>query len=320
MSIEISHLTFRVPNRSKAILNDISFNVEKESIYTLLGPNGSGKTTIMKILSTSILPTSGRVLISGFDVVKDARKVRSLIGLCSDSERTFYYRLTGYQNLEFFANLYGLSKKELKVKLQEIIELVGLKEFSNVLFMNYSHGMKKKLALARCLINNPSILLLDEPNSGVDPLSAIQIRETIRFLRSQGNTILLSTHDLSEASLLSNYVGILKEGRLIVSETLDKLNKISSNRRMTIELMASKNEKELGLTERMKEIEKLKIIPNIIGVNIHDDSNIEIEFQGDQGIKSIIDSIAKSNLPVLSMTVTETDLEEVFLKLVGEKV
>lgn len=192
---------------------NISITINKGEIFSLLGPNGAGKTTLIKILATLVIPTSGTAKVNGYDILKEENKVRRSIGLSTGRERSFYFRLTAKQNLEFFGSLQGLKGGELKARVEYVLRELGL--YKDRKYMKYSNGMKKKLSLARALLADPSVYLLDEPTCGIDPSAAQEIREMIKELRNKGKTILLATHNTDEAEKLSDTIGILKKGRLI---------------------------------------------------------------------------------------------------------
>lgn len=197
-------------------LAGIDVEVREGEIFGLLGQNGAGKTTLLKILSTLLLPTAGHALINGYDVVKDPQKVKRAVGYCLDTDRSFYYRLTGMQNLAFFATLNNLSPREAGVRIAECLATVGLNGAARLPFMTFSQGMQQKLGLARALLTDPAILLLDEPTGGLDPGAAAEFR---RFLRHTlvgrfRKTILLVTHSLEEARECCDRLAILDQGKI----------------------------------------------------------------------------------------------------------
>ncbi|MEM0440882.1 MAG: ABC transporter ATP-binding protein [Candidatus Caldarchaeum sp.] len=194
-------------------VDGVSLRIEEGKIFGLVGPNGAGKTTTIKILSTLLIPDSGRVWINGFDVVKEANKVRQMIGLVLSPDKGFYPRLTGFENLVYYGRLYGLSKEEAQRRAAALLEEVGLGDGSRY-FEQYSLGMKAKLSLAKALINDPSVIFLDEPTLGLDPLSAKKIRALISELSRMGKTILLTSHNMWEIENLSERVALINRGRV----------------------------------------------------------------------------------------------------------
>ncbi|WP_292319383.1 ABC transporter ATP-binding protein [Caldisphaera sp.] len=218
------NLTREFKNKGLTIkaLDNINIEIPKGVVASLVGPNGAGKTTLIKILSTLMLPTRGTAYINGYDIIKDVKNVRASIGLATGGERTFYFRLTGYENLVFFASLYGLSLREAKSRSKELLDLVGLSNFANYPYMKYSLGMQRRLSLARALINDPPILLLDEPTLGVDPISAREFRRLIKTISSK-KTILLTSHYMGEVEELSDIIFLIKDGKIILNGTSQEL-------------------------------------------------------------------------------------------------
>lgn len=200
----------------KVAVDGISFHVRKGEIFGLLGPNGAGKTTTIKMLSTLLIPTSGRAEVLGIDVsVGDAREIRKRINLVSGGERGLYYRLTGRQNLRFFSDLYGIPKDTQEQRIDELLELFGLSDAADVRVEDYSRGMKQRIHLARALVNDPEILYLDEPTIGLDPEISREVRGMIKKMASLGTTIILTTHYMYEAEELCDRIFIIADGRMV---------------------------------------------------------------------------------------------------------
>ena len=198
-------------------LNGLNFSIPRGIVFGLLGPNGSGKTTTIRILSTLLTPTSGEARVLGFDVVKEASKVRGRIGLILGGERGLYGRLTGEENLKYFAALNHLSRELTTKRVKEILELVGLSLDSHRLVEQYSRGMRQRLHIARGILTDPELLFMDEPTIGLDPAGAQELRQLIPTLVERGKTILLTTHYMSEADELSHQVAIINHGGIIAT-------------------------------------------------------------------------------------------------------
>ncbi|HEU4400560.1 MAG TPA: ABC transporter ATP-binding protein [Candidatus Polarisedimenticolia bacterium] len=198
-------------------LKDVTIAVESGEIYGLLGPNGAGKTTLLKILAGLVLPNEGSAQVGGIDVARDDRAVKRLIGFVTADERSFYWRLTGRENLHFFARLYGLELTRARRRAVELMEAVDLGGVSDQQFMSYSSGMKQRLAIARALLHDPPILCLDEPTRSLDPIAAKHLRRFVveRLNRDSGKTVLLATHNLQEAEELCGRLAILDRGRVL---------------------------------------------------------------------------------------------------------
>lgn len=218
------------PLRKKEItaLEKVSIKVKAGELFGILGPNGAGKTTLIKVLCTLILPNEGTAYVNGYDVVEDGEKVKASIGLVTSEERSFYWRLTGRRNLEFFASLHNFSNAKAKSRIDEVLRLVGLEDRADHRFDTYSTGMKHRMAIARGLLNDPTILFLDEPTRSLDPYAARKLREFIKedLVRDQGKTVFLSTHDLEEAEQLCARIAIISKARIKACGTLSELRNI----------------------------------------------------------------------------------------------
>ncbi len=218
-------------NRCITALDDVSFNVEKGRIIAILGPNGAGKTTLLKIISTLILPDKGQVTVLGRYIVgKDDEKIKTLIGLVYSQERNFYWRLTGKQNLEFFASLYGFNKEKTTSVLKNLFKLFEI-DYANRRFDSYSAGMKQKFSLMRAMLHNPEILLLDEPTKSLDYATARHIKNFIKekLVKAQNKTVLLTTHHMDEAAEFCDYFIILDKGIIRAAGSLLELRQRVNN-------------------------------------------------------------------------------------------
>ncbi len=206
-------------------LDGINLQVNCGELLCLLGSNGAGKTTLIKILSSLVLPTQGKVFVNGYDVTKEGKQARRCIGLVVSEERSFYWRLTGRQNLEFFASLYKLPHRQANKRVDELIELIDLERDADRMFKDYSSGIRQRLAIARGLIHDPDILLMDEPSRSLDPLAARGLRRFIldRILGKKNKTILLATHNLEEVETFNRRAAIIHQGRIKVIGSLDEV-------------------------------------------------------------------------------------------------
>ena len=205
-------------------LQDVNLHVGHGQALGLLGTNGAGKTTLLKILATLILPNAGRVRVHGWDVEADADRVRRLVGYVSGDERSFYWRLTGRQNLEFFAAFAGLPRPTTRARIDALAVRLGLDALDRR-FATYSTGMRHRLAIARALLCEPAVVLLDEPTRSLDPLARADVHRLIRseLLETRGCTIVLATHDLPEAQTLCDRLAILHRGRLVAHDATSRL-------------------------------------------------------------------------------------------------
>ena len=225
---------FKVPDRkrgrfgrkTRVALDGVSFTLAKGETVAILGQNGSGKSTLVRLLSTLLLPDGGSARIFGHDVVSEARAVRRLVNRVS-VEASFFKKMSSSENLSYAARYYGMTAGETRDLIPEILSRVGFpKDRRGESMENLSRGMQQKVALARALLTSPVVLLLDEPTTGLDPRSKLEVQEFIREIRSQHDaTILLCTHDLNEAENLAERVGILDRGRLLMLEPADELKR-----------------------------------------------------------------------------------------------
>ncbi|MCU1290015.1 MAG: hypothetical protein JWN60_2244 [Acidobacteria bacterium] len=215
---------FRLPVKPPVeALKNVSFEISTGEVFGLIGRNGAGKTTLSKIIATLVQPTGGEVTVKSFDSVKDEVKVRSLIGLATAEERSFYWRLSCERNLLFFARLYGMRDSEAKRKIGELFEKLNLSELARRRFSEISTGNKQKLAIARALLPDPPVLLLDEPTRSLDPLAANDLRSLIGSLENV--SILLTSHNLSEIEELCSRVAIIAKGEIRVVDTPENLRR-----------------------------------------------------------------------------------------------
>src|SRR5213596_206485 len=201
----------------------VSFAIQQGELFGLLGPNGAGKTTTIKMLITLLLPTSGEARVLGLDVVDQAREVRKRIGYVFGGDRGLYERLSAYDNLRYFAELYGVSGKAQRLRIDEVLELVGLKGREQERVEGYSRGMRQRLHIARGILHDPEVVFLDEPTIGVDPVGARDLRQTISDLVAAGKTVLLTTHYMFEADALCDRIAVIAKGQIVGEGTPSEL-------------------------------------------------------------------------------------------------
>lgn len=201
--------------REIAALDGLSFQVPPGVVFGLLGPNGAGKTTTLRILSTLLMPTRGTATVLGYDVVRDTNALRQVIGLMVGGERGFYGRLSGRENLRYYAALSQMRPRDAKRRVEHVLGLVGLTDRADRRVGQYSRGMKQRLHLARALLPDPTVLFLDEPTLGLDPVMAQEVRQMIPAFARQGKTVLITTHYMLEAELLCNMLCIINHGKVV---------------------------------------------------------------------------------------------------------
>jgi ABC-2 type transport system ATP-binding protein len=219
-----SFYSLHIPRKSILALNSINLTVKEGEFIILIGPNGAGKTTLIKILSGLVLPTEGVVTVNGYDVIRNEIDVKKCIGLATGEERSFYWRLTGRQNLEFFAALHGLIKREAKKRIDYLLELLDIHD-PNRRFQEYPTGLKQRFSIARSLLNDPKIIIMDEPTKNLDPLLAESLRSFIKkeLVENRKKTIIFCTHNLSEAVALGGRIAIMDSGRIKACDSLEGL-------------------------------------------------------------------------------------------------
>lgn len=203
-------------------VDKISLRVEPGEILALLGPNGAGKTTTVRMLTSVLQPTGGWAKVAGYDIVQQAARVRQSVGVLTE-QHGLYRRMPAYDYLDFFGQLYGMEANQRKERVDNLLDIFGLSTWRKNLTGEFSKGMQQKLALARALLHNPPVLLLDEPTSAMDPESAHLVRESIRQMRSSERTIIICTHNLAEAEMLADRIAIIRHGKIIVRGTLEAL-------------------------------------------------------------------------------------------------
>ncbi|OQX53706.1 MAG: hypothetical protein B5M54_06395 [Candidatus Aminicenantes bacterium 4484_214] len=206
-------------------LQEINIRVQRGTCFFLVGPNGAGKTTLVKILTTLVRPDGGKAFILGYDLFQHEKRIRKLVSLAIAEERSFYWRLTAKQNLEFFAALYGYSRREARRRISEVLELVGLASVAEMRFNTFSAGMKQLLGLARAMLSDAEIIFVDEPTKSLDPQSANKIRQFLRheLVKRQGKTVFWASHNLDEVETYADEVAIINQGKIMVQGPIEKL-------------------------------------------------------------------------------------------------
>ncbi|HEX9494449.1 MAG TPA: ABC transporter ATP-binding protein [Candidatus Limnocylindria bacterium] len=211
----------REPDKRETFVavNGIDLRVERGEIFGVLGPNGAGKTTMLRMLATLLEPTSGEARVLGIDVMREPREVRRRLGAMLSGERSLYWKLTARENLEYFAALYHVPPKEAKARIDAALVAVKLTDRADDYVERYSTGMRQRLALARALLPDPPLVILDEPTVGLDPQAARDLRDRVRELKRQGRTVLLTTHYMEEADQLCDRIAIIDHGEIVALDT-----------------------------------------------------------------------------------------------------
>lgn len=289
-------------------VDHVTFTVREGELFGLLGPNGAGKTTTIKMLTTLLVPTEGDAYIHGWHVVKEAHKIRSHINVIFGGERGLYLRLSGRDNLRYFSDLYGVPTSEQRERIPELLQLVGLKDHAEKKVENYSRGMKQRLHIARGLINDPSIIFMDEPTIGLDPEGARSLRTIIKELASQGKTIFLTTHYMFEADELCDRIALLKEGEIITIDTPKSFKREVSD--MTVIEMEGHNIPE-DLIDTLKAHEHVKMV-----TTSQQDMNQIVQIQTVPSTDAVMEILQELHTVQLSnIRIREPTLEDAYIKL-----
>jgi ABC-2 type transport system ATP-binding protein len=303
--IETNDLSKQFNNDFWAV-NGVTINVQPGKILALLGQNGAGKTTTVRMLTALLRPTRGCARVAGYDVTKNPREVRSNVGVLTE-QHGLYMRMTGEEYLEFFGRVYGLDPKARKVRSDYLLQYFGLAEASQRRCGEYSKGMKQKLALARALIHDPSVLLLDEPTSAMDPESSRLVRDEIARLRSSQRTIIICTHNLAEAEALADSIAIIYRGRILLDGTLDELKRI----------VLGPVEYEAKFAQNF-DAGELELPPGVTLAARHANS-LRFKIEEPQLVNpTLVHSLTARNAPLVSFQEVPRKLEQVYLKTMAD--
>ena len=320
-AIEVNHLqrvfkthTGVIKRTSKEVraVEDVSLEIQEGELFGLLGPNGAGKTTTVKMLTTLLIPTSGSASVMGFDVVKQADQVRKRIGFIFGGERGLYWRLSGIDNLRYFASLYSVDPDVSKQRIPYLLEMVGLKGRGDEYVGGYSRGMKQRLHVARTLLHDPDVLFLDEPTLGLDPVGARDFRQVILNLQSEKKTILLTTHYMYEADALCDRIAVINQGRIIALDTPGGLKQhVSDLSVVEVETFGAHEET----------LEKVRSLPFVDSLAVEEsDQRQMLLVQTRRGAEAVPDILAALDGQRLGrVIVREPTLEDAYVRLVGGK-
>ena len=244
-------------------LRGVDLVVPRGAAYGILGANGAGKTTLLKLLAGLLLPNEGRVTVDGMDATKDFGRIKQRLVYVGSDERQHYWRLTGRQNLQFYGRLYNVPASRLRDRVNELLELVGIADSADEMVIKFSTGMRQRLAIARGLIAEPRIMLLDEPTRSLDPPGARAIWAFIKdeLIRRQGVTVLIATHDMEEATFLCDQVAIIHEGKIALCDTVEALTeRFGTDQRVTIRLREP-GEDAINAVRSLPAVKDLRVRP-----------------------------------------------------------
>ncbi|HVO44645.1 MAG TPA: ABC transporter ATP-binding protein [Aggregatilineales bacterium] len=289
-------------------VDEISLKVEAGSVFALLGPNGAGKTTTVRMLTSILEPTSGWARVAGFDVVKQSSEVRASVGVLTE-QHGLYERMKGLDYLAFFGRVYNLPADRIRRRSLELLTRFGLEEAAEWRLATYSKGMKQKLALVRAMLHNPPILLLDEPTSAMDPQSAKQVRDALIELKRDQRTIVLTTHNLVEAQLLADRIGVIRRGRLIAQGTFTELAlRFVGNPTIRVEFAHSIN----GAAKELNGMTGVEVVRT-------DERSLEYRTDNPTAINpAVLRKLLGVGMEVVALGQTQQTLEDVYLQIVAE--
>ncbi len=302
-AVEIMHLTRKFGQLYA--LENISFRVERGSVFGFIGPNGAGKTTTLRILGTLLEPSRGEAKVEGYSVDMHPEDVRRVIGFMPDNYG-IYEGVTVWEFLEFFAGSHRMRGAAARRAIEDVMELTDLTSLSDRLAGTLSKGMRQRLCIARTLLHDPKVLLLDEPAAGLDPRARIEFRELVRELSRMGKTIVISSHILTELSDVCNSVGIIEKGRMVASGPIEEVMTLASGGMLLF----------VEVLDRAQEAaDTLKDIEGIVDVRL-EGKRIEAQFDGDlQRVPEIMKQLLGTGVPVVAFSRRELDLEELFMRL-----
>jgi ABC-2 type transport system ATP-binding protein len=295
---------------ARKALDRVSFEVPEREIFGFVGPNGAGKTTTLRILAALLEPNDGKAFIDGADVTKQREKVHTRIGYMPDFFGV-YDQLTVGEYLDFYASCYRQPKQRRQKIVDDLLALVGMTDRKGQLVDTLSRGLKQRVCLARALVHDPAVLLLDEPASGLDPRARVEMREILKELQRMGKTIVISSHILPELTELCTMIGIIDHGRMrAVGSVRDVIERLASGRRLRITVIAEKD-------AAIEVLEPLPTVKHVSTVN----GTIEAEYEGDEVTASdILFALTQAGIRVSSFTSVDGGLEDAFLRATSEEV
>jgi ABC-2 type transport system ATP-binding protein len=322
-AIETNNLTKHFPKTSRyrdllpfrqrqfvTAVNGVNLEIKEGEFFGLLGPNGAGKTTLIKLLCCLVLPGSGTARVFGHDILREEQAVKNLVGLVSSEERSFFWRLTGRENLQFFASLYHVSGPSAKKRIDELLDILGLSDEGDIRFQNYSTGMRQKLAIARGLLSQPQVLFVDEPTRSLDPVSAQTVRRFFKErVAGEGKTVILATHNLNEAEQLCDRLAIMDHGRVIALGTVRELRSLfQSHERCRLQVR--------HLSESI--LPQLRQIDGVLDCQVssqhNGSSSLELQlFNRTAVLPQVLNIMVQNGAEIYDCQIRELPLEEIFV-------
>ena len=291
-------------------VNHIDLQIDRGEVYGLIGPNGAGKTTLIRMLAAAEEPTAGEIYINGARFLRGQNnpELKRQLGYLPD-DFPLYDDLTVWDYLDYFARLYFLRDPQRSQRLHEVIELVELEQKKNDAIATLSRGMKQRLSLARSIIHNPTLLLLDEPVSGLDPIARVQVRNIIKSLQQQGMTILISSHILSDLAEICTSIGIMELGNLVESSRLQELYDRSNQDQQQLLISTLGNLEDLQTTLRRSNlVQEVEVLSDVHSVRVQFSGSIE-------DCAALLRVLIEAGIPISNFHRSQETLENIFLKL-----
>ncbi|MBX3065724.1 MAG: ABC transporter ATP-binding protein [Anaerolineae bacterium] len=291
-------------------VNHLSLQVPRGAIYGFVGPNGAGKTSTMRILTTLMLPTSGQAYVAGYEVTKDPRSVRRMIGYMPDFFGV-YDDMKVWEYLDFFAACYDIPESERPQMIGDLLDLVDLSARREDMVDKLSRGMKQRLCLARTLAHDPQVLILDEPASGLDPRARIEIRELLVELSKMGKTIFFSSHILADVAEICTHIGIVEGGQMVTQGSMEEVQRKLMPHREAIVTLLDRAEDARSVLAAIPGVLNSEVLPDEAGKK-----RVRVSFNGDDAMMStMMTSLASQGIPMVNFSETAHDLETVFMKV-----
>ena len=286
-------------------LNRLTMSIKKGTVFGFVGPNGAGKSTTMAILATLLSPTSGSAKVGGYEVTERPKEVRRLIGYMPDFFGVYdNFKTTEY--LDFYGASYGIPRHERQKLIPQLLELVNLTDKADFYVDSLSRGMKQRLCLARCLVHDPELLILDEPASGLDPRARIEMREILKELKAMGKTIIISSHILPELAEMADEIGVIENGVLLAQGNIQEIQqRMRANRVLNMRFL----EREQEAVAYLKELPGISLV-------LADELGVHAHFGGsDEEQAELLQKLVAAGFRLLSFSEEQTDLEDVFLEI-----
>jgi ABC-2 type transport system ATP-binding protein len=303
--VDIQHLRKEYSNHLVAV-KDLSLHLERGDIFGFIGPNGAGKTTTIKMLATLLRPTSGRAMIDGVDVTREPERVRGIIGYMPDNFGV-YDDIKVWEYLDFFAAAYKIPRDKRPRIIDDVLELTDLTVKKDSYVEELSRGMKQRLCLAKTLVHDPQVLLLDEPASGLDPRARIEIKELLKELKSMGKTIIISSHILPELADFCNKIGIIEQGELIVSgDVTEIMRQVTGGQMLDVRVVAEDQEKAVAVLQNLPMVRNTRVV----------DRDLKVDYIGEpEQSHAVLTALVAAGVRVRAFTEEQTDLEDIFMKV-----